>query len=375
MTSRRRRTAVAVIAAAVGIGSLACSPERPELIAVDNGPAAVDATAVPDGGADAEPTAMTEARRSDRDRADGEDRAEPTVAPESSASPEPSATPEPTATPAGRPVAPNGQRAPIVATDPEGLAAQIVEAETTLRDPNASPDAVVAAGHLQQVAYRKLAREDDFDATLLPLIPVDLRPTVELHITARRSLRGLASGFPTADFIPAWEIVEPEPAENLLAYYREASADSGIEWEYLAAINLIETGMGRINGLSGAGAQGPMQFMPTTWDEVGEGDVFDPHDAIIAAARYLVRRGGPDDMPKALWGYNNSDEYVASVSTYAQILRDDPDAFLGLYHWQIYFWTDAGDVWLPSGYRSATTIDVDDYLGAAPWSEPDPGLG
>jgi len=263
----------------------------------------------------------------------------------------------------------------MVATDSAGLAAQIIEAETTLRDPASSPEALAAAGHLQQVTYRKLGREDDWDATLLPLIPDELRPTVELHITARRSLRGLASGFATADFIPAWDIGEPESAENLMAYYREASEDSGIDWEYLAAINLIETGMGRINGLSGSGAQGPMQFMPTTWDEVGEGDVFDPHDAIVAAARYLVRRGGPDDMPKALWGYNNSDEYVASVSTYAQILREDPDAFLGLYHWQIYFWTDAGDVWLPSGYRSTSTIDVDEYLAAAPWSEPDPGLG
>ncbi len=33
-------------------------------------------------------------------------------------------------------------------------------------------------------------------------------------------------------------------------------------WYYLAAINLIETRMGRIDGLSTAGAQGPMQFLP-----------------------------------------------------------------------------------------------------------------
>ena len=59
-------------------------------------------------------------------------------------------------------------------------------------------------------------------------------------------------------------------------------------------MNLVETGMGRIDGISVANAQGPMQFLPTTWAEagIGQGNIRDPHDAIQAAARYLVRRGG-----------------------------------------------------------------------------------
>ena len=71
--------------------------------------------------------------------------------------------------------------------------------------------------------------------------------------------------------LPAWRIIQPEPAANLLNYYRKAEAATGIEWEVLAAVNLVETGMGRIDGTSVANAQGPMQFLPTTWAEPGIG--------------------------------------------------------------------------------------------------------
>ena len=58
-----------------------------------------------------------------------------------------------------------------------------------------------------------------------------------------------------SDTLPAWQIVRPLPAEQLLAYYHEAEAATGVPWYYLASINLIETRMGRIHGLSTAGAR------------------------------------------------------------------------------------------------------------------------
>ena len=63
--------------------------------------------------------------------------------------------------------------------------------------------------------------------------------------------------------------------------YRKAEAATGIPWEVLAAVNLVETGMGRIDGISVANAQGPMQFLPSTRAErgIGKGDIRDPHDA------------------------------------------------------------------------------------------------
>ncbi len=45
---------------------------------------------------------------------------------------------------------------------------------------------------------------------------------------------------------------------------REAEAATGVGWNYLAAVNLIETRLGSIAGTSTAGAQGPMQFLPST---------------------------------------------------------------------------------------------------------------
>ena len=274
-----------------------------------------------------------------------------------------------------RQAAPNGRTAPDVAATPAELVAQIIEAERGLRDQSMSDEQLAEFGHLQQVAYRKLGREDDWTNEVLSSLPDDLRGDVELHVNARRALRGLHSGFATADFVPAWEIIEPEPAEDLFSYWLEAEQNTGVDWEYLAAINLIETGMGRIRGLSSAGAQGPMQFLPTTWEEVGEGDINNPRDAIAGAARYLVRRGGPADMEAALWGYNNSDEYVETVSLYAELMRRNSRNLIGLYNWEIYFRTDAGDVWLPVGFRTTESIDLDDYLADAPWSTPDPNLG
>jgi len=279
-------------------------------------------------------------------------------------------------TPVARASAPNGRSAPSVALTPADLAAQFAAAADHLGNPESTPQELADWGHVHQVVIRKLGSTPEWDDAFFAALPVEYGSRIEPHLVARRALIDLSSGYDSADFIPAWQIIEPEPADSLLAHYREAEAATGIEWEYLAAINLIETGMGRIRGLSSAGAQGPMQFLPTTWDEsgIGDGDINDPRDAINAAARYLVRRGGPADMQAALWGYNNHDLYVTAVQAYAELLRQDPESYVEIYNWEIYFFTEAGDVWLPTGFRSAESVDLYDYLSANPWSAPDPGL-
>jgi Transglycosylase SLT domain len=196
---------------------------------------------------------------------------------------------------------------------------------------------------------------------------------VATHLRARREF--LAMRATVGDTLPDWEIIAPEPIESLLASYKEAQAATGIGWQYLAAINLVETGLGRISGLSTAGAVGPMQFLPSTWNEkgIGQGDIRNPHDAIAAAARYLVRRGGPADMAKALQGYNNHVNYVRAVTAYADLFKADERSFDVVYQWEIYYLSQAGDLWLPVGYRQPTPISVADYLRQAPWSAPAPG--
>jgi membrane-bound lytic murein transglycosylase B len=274
-----------------------------------------------------------------------------------------------TTLPALRVAAPNGRTAPAPAAGPAELAQQIVAAERGLHDTSRTAAQLAELGHLQEVAYRKLSIQPQWDGAVLAALPGDLVATVNANMRARRAFFEIKSGY--ADTVPAWEIVTPAPAESLLAFYKEAERATGIGWQYLAAINFIETGFGRIRGLSTAGAQGPMQFIASTWNEsgIGKGDINDPHDAIQAAARYLVRRGGPADMRKALFGYNNHNAYVDGVTAYADMMKSDERAFIGFYNWEIYFSTADGDLWLPGGvYREPTQIKVVDYEAKAPWS-------
>ncbi|MDH3755693.1 MAG: lytic transglycosylase domain-containing protein [Acidimicrobiia bacterium] len=299
---------------------------------------------------------------------------EPTATP--ATDPAPTPTPEPTPSPTPTPgpsfgePAPNGRRAPAVPDDPAEVAALLTAAELTIRgEPTMGLD-VADAGHLQQLVYRRWSARLDWDELILPTLPEAIRPAAELHLTARRAFREMPTTTGPATELPRWEIIAPASAEDLLAFYQEAAAETGIGWEYLAAINLVETGIGRIDGLSSAGAQGPMQFIDTTWSEIGEGDVNDPRDAIRAAARLLDQRGGPENMAQALFGYNNSDFYVTAVEAYATILRDEPATFAGFYNWEIYFFTERGDVWLPVGTRFDESTPVDDYIDSSPWAQP-----
>ena len=263
----------------------------------------------------------------------------------------------------------SGRRYPLVPDSAAETAALLVAVEEALRDPATPPDELPDLGHQQQVIYRVLSSAPGRADQVLASLPSRWRSVAERHLAARREFLRMSRGRGPST-LPAWRIIQPEPAERLLSHYRKAEAATGIEWEVLAAVNLVETGMGRIDGVSVANAQGPMQFLPTTWAEpgIGQGDIRDPEDAIHAAARYLVRRGGLKDIRRGLWGYNNSDYYGRAVLLYASLMKEDPRAYYGLYHWEIHFNANAGDLWLPVGYNQLRSIDVQDYLRANPSS-------
>ena len=246
-------------------------------------------------------------------------------------------------------------RPPVPPPDPAALAAEIARVEGVLRVPAAPPDAVAAAALAQQVAYRQLGDHPDWDASVLAALPPELHWAVAHHAQARRSFGAMHRRFPTT--LPAWRIVAPAPVEQLHAHYLEAEAAFGVPWPYLAAINLVETGMGRIRGTSSAGAQGPMQFMPATWAAYGAGgNIEDVRDSILAAARYLAANGAPNDMANALWNYNHSDHYVDGVIRYAQLIGEHPGGLRALYHWGVFYRTAGGDVYLPVGYEQTAPV-------------------
>jgi membrane-bound lytic murein transglycosylase B len=252
--------------------------------------------------------------------------------------------------------------APVAAGTASGIAEQIRTTEALVRDDTTDDATLARAAHLQQVAYRALAGHPEWDATVRAALPVSLREAMDDNVRAGRQLRALVRR-PKPN-LPAWRIVAPAPRDELLRYYKEAEATFGVPWEYLAAVHLTETKMGRIRGTSTAGAKGPMQFLPSTWEAYGGGgDIESNHDAILAAARYLKANGAPERIADALHHYNPTDKYVTAVLAYAHVMQTDARAYRGYYGWQVYYWSTLGDVWLRVGYdepreRPVTPADL-----------------
>ncbi len=143
--------------------------------------------------------------------------------------------------------------------------------------------------------------------------------------------------------------------ENYLELYREAGEDRGVPWNILAGIGQVESHHGRwdgpgiTEGHNDWGAAGPMQFgsldgsaAGNSWggepiqdvedrpdqgygvDGNGDGivNVYDPADAIPAAADYLISHGIEDDVRQAIFGYNRAWWYVDDVLEWAERYSD-----------------------------------------------------
>ncbi|MFC7326785.1 NlpC/P60 family protein [Marinactinospora rubrisoli] len=143
--------------------------------------------------------------------------------------------------------------------------------------------------------------------------------------------------------------------ENYLEIYRETGEEKGIPWNVLAGIGQVETHHGRwdgpgvTEGHNDWGASGPMQFgslngsaagnswggepiMPVDerpedgYGQDGNGDgvvsVYDPADAIPAAADYLIAHGARENLRNAIYGYNHAWWYVEDVLEWAERYAD-----------------------------------------------------
>jgi hypothetical protein len=250
-----------------------------------------------------------------------------------------------------------GMRPVPDARRPRALARRLTFLDSVVRDPAADPADLRRAAELEQLATRALVHVSQAQArAVLRLLRPGVRRRIGADVAAARRLTSLAS---PQRRLPDWRIVRPPSPDRLVRAYRRAERRSGVGWEYLAAIHLVETRMGRIRGVSTAGAQGPMQFLPTTWEIYGEGgDIEDPEDAVMAAARLLRANGAPGDMARALWHYNQSHDYVFAVTSYAANMRRTPRAYQGYWHWRVLYRHESGTKVLPVGYPRRPAVPL-----------------
>lgn len=267
------------------------------------------------------------------------DRSSPTPAPASGARPAPGGA------------SPAKARLPVVPppSDAAALARTLARAAATLEDPRAAETDVRRAALVQQLAVRRLAQAP---ATATDAVVRRLHRSagdqLGSDVAAARELAQLTAAQPR---LPKWRIVAPPPPRALLRDYRRAARATGVPWEYLAAIHLVETRMGRIRGASTAGAQGPMQFLPATFEQYAPGgDINDAGDSILAAARMLRANGAPGDLDGALYAYNHSDHYVRAVKAYATRMAAAPAAYRTYWHWQVLYHRVGRTFLLPEGY-------------------------
>lgn len=220
---------------------------------------------------------------------------------------------------------------------------QAIDAWTAEGDPlreRPPEDLVLLAMHQQRLAFAMNGAQRLGDATLA-LLPADVRDEVADTVAARRALVDIPKGDPDDDGDepepPPIRTGPPQPPDLLREHYERAQERFDVRWELLAAVNFVESGFGHLRNSSVAGAQGPMQFIPATWEAYGMGgDIDDPRDAVLGAANYLSDSGAPEDQEGALFAYNRSTSYVEAVSRHAGAIDRDPRHFYALYAWQVY---------------------------------------
>jgi hypothetical protein len=192
----------------------------------------------------------------------------------------------------------------------------------------------------QQRIYIVLSARPRLARATIARLPGWLAAQARDNAGARRELASITP----RQRLPAFRTGRALPAGVLLGYYRSAERRFLIAWQVLAAVNFVESAFNKLRNASAAGAQGPMQFMPSTWRVYGlGGNVHDPRDAILGAANFLRAHGAPRNYRRALHAYNPSWLYVDAVLRYTRQIRSDRRAFFVYYSRQVFVRTPSGD--------------------------------
>jgi membrane-bound lytic murein transglycosylase B len=116
-------------------------------------------------------------------------------------------------------------------------------------------------------------------------------------------------------------------SSKYIKQYLDAEKAYNVPWQVIAAVHYVETHQsGDTVITSYAGAQGPIQFMPSTFksfaqdgDGNGTMSIGDVDDAIYTGANYLAANGAAaGNVVGALYRYNHDSSYVYHVLSIAR---------------------------------------------------------
>ncbi|NNF17556.1 MAG: membrane-bound lytic murein transglycosylase MltF [Gammaproteobacteria bacterium] len=119
-----------------------------------------------------------------------------------------------------------------------------------------------------------------------------------------------------------------------LDWFREAGEQTGIDWQFLAAISYQESHWNR-HAVSPTGVRGLMMLTNVTAAQMGVADRTDPREAIFGGARYFkqLREMIPDRIQEpdrtwfALASYNVGFGHLEDARILTQRLGHDPDSW------------------------------------------------
>ncbi len=193
---------------------------------------------------------------------------------------------------------------------------------------------MIPRGYPQVPARVKIGLAPWFALAVIALGVLSDHGLIDLHAGPPTTTRPPATGRGASPAPPPSRTARAEiPADYLALYRASARTCPGLPWGVLAGIGKVETNHGRSSapgvrsGVNAFGCcAGPMQFNirngpPSTWDRYGRGgDVYDPADAIPAAARLLCANGarGGHNLPGAVYAYNHAWWYVDQVLALAR---------------------------------------------------------
>lgn len=216
------------------------------------------------------------------------------------------------------------------------LSAQMADVRSVAKDARVAQRAANRAEqheHLQIGTERNVAAAANKVSTLLRAEKALLAKTNKRLNAVRVAQAALAAQTASFSSITSSAIaglhILPPSAEYLSLYQSASTTCPGLPWTVLAAIGQVESGHGRNPSTSSAGAMGPMQFEPATFqayavdgDHDGVAEIMDPADAIYTAAHYLCANGAgrsSSALSSAILHYNHAEWYVEMVEKLANM--------------------------------------------------------